>query len=393
MKVVYTAPNRSHHYRYALALHKAGVLLSFVNGFSRYSPRAEFTEIGDKLDRVDFIQNIYLASLKAQAPKRISSHLAYLAKVQQDQACGKYMSEADIFLFYNGSGLNSSKKIQKHGGIAIAEAVNSHVQYQEDLLQQEYELLGLRWTAFHKKEKERRMREYEQADYILLPSDFVRNSFIEMGFSENKLLKVPYGFNAFKASAPDVKHDNEDTFTVLYVGSISIRKGLRYLIEAFKKFKHPRKKLVIVGPESDKRGISDLSLPSEIVFTGELKAAELEHAYRSATVFCLPSIEEGLALVIGEALSFGKPIIATTNSGATEIITDGQEGFIVPIRSAEAIADKLQNLADDKLLYQHMKQAATARATSLLGWEETGRNLVKTLSGVYNQNIKEPVTI
>lgn len=389
MKVVYTAPNRSHHYRYALALHKAGVLLSFVNGFSRYSPRAAFPELGDKLDRVDFIQNIYLASLRAKVPKKLSSHMAYLAKIQQDRACGKYMNEADIFLYYNGSGLSSTKKIQQHGGIAIAEAVNSHVQYQEDLLKEEYKRLRLDWTPFHKKEKERRIREYEKADYILMPSAFVKNSFIELGFSESKLLKVPYGFNAFASSGIPKKQGDE--FTVLYVGSISIRKGLRYLIKAFQQFKHPRKKLLIVGPESDKRGISDLSITDDIVFTGELKAAELENAYQSASVFCLPSIEEGLALVIGEALSFGKPIIATINSGASEIISDGKEGFIVPIRNEKVIAEKLQQLADDPVLYESMKAAATERASGLAGWDETGQNLVKTLTEVHQKNISASV--
>lgn len=384
MKVVYTAPNRSHHYKYALALHQAGVLLSFVNGFSRYSPRAEFKEIGDKMDRVDFIQNMYLASLKFHAPKNISSELAYLAKIQQDRACAKYMLEADIFLYYNGSGLSSTKKIQAKGGIAIAEAVNSHVQYQEDLLREEYKMLNLPWLPFHQREKKRRVDEYQQADYILMPSEFVKNSFIEMGFPAEKLLKVPYGFNQLSTPGSISKNEGE-VFTVLYVGSISIRKGLRYLIEAFKKFKHPNKRLVIVGPESDRRGISDLSMPSEIVFTGELKSAELENAYKSATVFCLPSIEEGLALVIGEALSFGKPIITTTNSGASEIITDGKEGFIVPIRNSDAIAEKLELLADDKVVYNSMKEAASQRAASLLGWQETGKKLVDTLETVHKK--------
>ncbi|MDB5148339.1 MAG: hypothetical protein JWQ57_2359, partial [Mucilaginibacter sp.] len=71
MKVIYTSPNRSHHYRYALALHQAGVLHKFVSGFSRWSPRAAFTEIGDKLVRSDKIQTIYLASLRFKAPKFI----------------------------------------------------------------------------------------------------------------------------------------------------------------------------------------------------------------------------------------------------------------------------------------------------------------------------------
>lgn len=383
MKVIYTSPNRSHHYRYALALHEAGMLHKFVSGFSRWSPRAAFSEIGNKLVRSDKIQSIYLASLKFKAPKAISSQLAYLAKIEQDNACIKYLDDADIFMYYNGSGLNASKKAKSKGKIVIAEAVNSHVQYQENLMKEEYESLNLQWQPFHDKEKARRIEEYHIADYILMPSNFVKRSFIAAGFPESKLIRVPYGFNQLTTNAEIEDSKKENTFTVLYVGSISVRKGLRYLIEAFRLLSHPNKKLVIVGPESNPNGLADIVIPDGVVFTGILKGQELEAAYKSASVFCLPSIEEGLALVLGEALSFGVPIIATENTGADDIIIDSEEGFIVPIRSSDAIAEKLQLLADDRQLYENMKAKAVKKATGLKGWDETGRLLIASLKDVF----------
>ena len=366
--------------------------MSFVTGFSRFSPRAGFKEIGNKLNRVDLLQNIYLAGLKINIPENVNNNLAYLSKIQQDIACCKYMRKADIFLFYNGSGLISSKKIRKHGGIAIVEAVNSHVHFQEEILKQEYRSLNLKWTAFHKKEKQRRLLEYKQADYILLPSEFVKRTFIDMGFPEEKLLKVPYGFNLLTAPDNTEDYTSNREFVVLYVGNVSIRKGLRYLIQGFNKLKHPRKKLIIVGTRSDESGIQDISISSNVVFTGELKSLDLENAYKSATVFCLPTIEDGFGLVLGEALSYGKPIIATSNSGASEIIKDGQEGFIVPIRDPNVIAEKLQALADDTHLYQNMRNAAMQRAAHLSGWQETGEKLIHTLYYAYKQHkkINEP---
>jgi len=383
MKVIYTSPNRSHHYRYALALHQAGILHKFVSGFSRWSPRAAFTEIGDKLVRSDKIQSIYLASLKFKAPKSISTQLAYLAKIEQDNACIKYLDDADIFMYYNGSGLNASKKAKSKGKIVIVEAVNSHVQYQENLMKEEYESLKLQWQPFHDKEKVRRIEEYHIADYILMPSNFVKRSFIEAGFPEHKLIRVPYGFNQLSGNTELADNIGNDTFTILYVGSISVRKGLRYLIEAFRLLNHPNKKLVIVGPENNPNGLADVVIPEGVVFTGILKGQELEAAYKSASVFCLPSIEEGLALVLGEALSFGVPIIATENTGADDIITNGEEGFIVPIRNSKSIADKLQLLADDEQLYSTMKAKAVKKATGLKGWDETGRLLIASLNDVF----------
>jgi starch synthase len=387
MKVIYTSPNRSHHYRYALMLHEAGVLHKFVSGFSRWSPRAAFDEIGNKLVRSDKIQTLYLASLRLKAPSAISRQLAYLAKIEQDNACIKYLDDADIFMYYNGSGLNASKKARLKGKIVIAEAVNSHVQYQENLMEEEYKSLNLEWQPFHNKEKARRIEEYHLADYILLPSNFVKRSFIEAGFPEHKLIRVPYGFNQLSGSTVNVEKKNDCGFTVLYVGSISVRKGLRYLIEAFSQLDHPNKKLIIVGPENNPNGISDLAIPEGVIFTGVLKGEQLEAAYKSASVFCLPSIEEGLALVLGEALSFGVPIIATENTGADDIITDGEEGFIVPIRNSKSILEKLQLLADDKATYEAMKTKAVKKASSLKGWDETGRLLVASLKEVFTSKV------
>lgn len=383
MKVVYTAPNRGHHYKYAKALHAAGCLQAFVSGFPRLSPRSALPEIANKIHHADFLQTIYIASLKGNAPASLSSRLAYLSKIEQDYACRRFLKDCDIFLFYNGSGLNSSRYGKRHGVISIVEAVNSHVSYQEDLLREEHENAGLPWQPFPVYEKQRRLQEYEQADYILMPSDFVKESFLSKGFPEHKLLKVPYGFDKIDNSI-DKKLLNSDTFTVLYVGSISVRKGIRYLIEAFASLQHPKKQLVLVGPDANDGALAGVTLPPNVVFTGVLKGDELANAYRTADVFCLPSIEEGLALVLGEALSFGLPIIATVNTGASDLITDGQEGYILPIRSSEAIRQKLQLLADDPVVLARLSADSYAKSERLDGWQETGNNLINVLSRVYS---------
>lgn len=385
MKVLYTAPNRGHHYRYASALDKANILYKFVSGFSRFSPRAAFPEIGTKLVRADRLQNLFLASLRFKAPVAVSSYLAFKAKIEQDKACYKYLDETDLFLYYSGSGLYSTKRMQNSGKISVVEAVNSHVGFQESLLKQEYETTGLPWKPFNPAEKERRIEEYSAADFILLPSEFVKRSFLKAGFPEEKIIKVPYGFNKLDESIRPADNANERDFNVVYVGSISVRKGLRYLIEAFRDFKHPNKKLFIVGPESQPNGIGDITIPDHVTFTGVLKGEALENIYKCATVFCLPSIEEGLALVLGEALSFGIPIIATENTGADDIITDGKEGFIVPIRNSRQILDKLEMLADDPHLYHTMRERAVNKAKSLNGWEETGQLLSRSLMDVYGK--------
>lgn len=387
MKILYTAPNRGHHYRYAESMHSRGILYKFVSGFSRFSPRAPFPELGSSLCRVDILQNIYLASLKFHMPNLLSKELAYRAKIEQDNSCSRFLDQADIFMFYNGSGLNTCKKAKERNIITVVEAVNSHVDYQETIMRREYESLKLNWVPFHKREKQRRIAEYELADYILLPSNFVKRSFLEYGFSEEKLLKVPYGFNSFLEDKVNITDRRNDDFTILYVGSISVRKGLRYLVQAFNELKHPRKRLVIVGPIAKATGLENIPMQSNIEFRGVLKGKQLEKEYLNADVFCLPSIEEGLALVLGEALSFGIPIIATKNTGVEDIITDKKEGFIVPIRSSKDILEKLDLLASDPFLLENMKNRALEKSKHLDGWNENGRLLCDKLLDVFNSKI------
>lgn len=384
--IVYTAPNRAHHYGYARDLAKAGMLKAFVSGFSRFSPRAGLPEIGPALKRADYTQTLYVASCKIGLPRMVCDEMAYLAKLQLDAACSSQLDGANAFLFYNGCGLSSARKFRKQGGITIVEAVNSHVLTQQTLLADEHRQLGLPWRPFHLRETKRRVEEVEEADYILLPSHFVKRSFMAQGIPEHRLLHVPYPIQSIpggtRTEVGVVSKSSGNIFRVLYVGTISVRKGLRYLVQAFEKLKHPCKELWIVGPRTEPSGIDDLRIPPSVEFKGVLKGAALQEAYRQASVFCLPSIEEGLALVLSEALSFGVPIIATENTGIEDLSGDSSAGVATPIRDAGAIAAALQRFADDREFMLQARNAAKVVAARFQNRENCGSRLVSCLQSL-----------
>jgi glycosyltransferase involved in cell wall biosynthesis len=89
-------------------------------------------------------------------------------------------------------------------------------------------------------------------------------------------------------------------------------------------------------------------------------------------VLVLPSIEEGLALVQGQAMACGCPILCSTNTGGEDLFSDGVEGFIVPIRDIPALTSRMQQLADDPALQQRMSAAALERVRHLGGWSDYG---------------------
>jgi glycosyltransferase involved in cell wall biosynthesis len=380
LKIVYGAPNRAHHYDYARDLYQAGMLKAFVCGFPRLSPRAPFPEIGTALRRVDQLQTIFIASQKLRMPRLISEELAYQSQIHIDYGSRKFLKDSDIFLFYNGCGLNSARQLRQAGGIGIVEAVNSHVLFQEQLLAEEHRMLGLPWHPFHPRQVRRRVSEVEEADYVLLPSTFVARSFLAKGVAAERLLRLPYPMQKIAgASEVPAKANDQGVFRVLFVGTISVRKGLRYLIEAFRQLEHRHKELWIVGPTASPSGLENIDLPDGVKFFGPLKGDALRAVYMRSTVFCLPSIEEGLALVLSEALSHGLPVIATENTGFEDLLVDGMRGMIVPIRDSRAIGECLRRLAEDKDFLAARKCEAAGWASRLPVSPQSTANLSTTL--------------
>ena len=174
-----------------------------------------------------------------------------------------------------------------------------------------------------------------------------------------------------------------DEFNVIFAGQIGLRKGVPYLLEAFARLSHPRKRLRMVGAmQAEMRPLLSRLPLEHVEFVGAVPRSQLATYCSTSHVLVLPSIEEGLALVQGEAMACGCPVIATPNSGSEDLFTDGKEGFIVPVRDPQAIADRMQQLADNQHLQQQMRAAALQRVQHLGGWKDYGDRWVRLLDEV-----------
>ena len=294
--------------------------------------------------------------------------------------------ECDVFIALSGSGLAAGRKVQGRGGRYICDRGSSHIRWGENLLREEF----LRWAEpfegtdplFICKEES----EYAEADLITVPSSFAARSFEEQGVPKEKVRVVPYGVD-FTRFAPQGMPPS-DEFRVLFVGQVSFRKGLPYLLEAFERLARSRKRLTIIGalrPEM-KRWLSGRSFP-QVEFLGALPQAQLPRYLSTSHVHVLASIEEGMAYVQAQAMACGCPLISTCNTGACDLITDGQEGFIVPIRDPAAITARLQQLADDPGLQQRMRAASLRRVQTIGGWDSYGEALARVITEVRKSSV------
>jgi glycosyltransferase involved in cell wall biosynthesis len=192
-----------------------------------------------------------------------------------------------------------------------------------------------------------------------------------MGVAAEKVHVIPYGvrLDHFKPTGDPPK----DSFEVLFAGQVSLRKGIPYLLEAFARLKHSNKHLTIVGSVQDDLRALLPSLPQKnVTFTGSISQAELAKRMSVSHLLVLPSVEEGLALVQGQAMACGCPVLATTAAGAEDLFANGVEGFIVPDRDVDALSSRLQQVADDPALHERLRAAGLARVKELGGWDQYG---------------------
>jgi len=283
------------------------------------------------------------------------------------------VEKCDIFHGWAHQALFSIKKAKNLNAITFIERASSHILTQQRLMREESEKLGIRRKAIPELVIKKCLKEYRDADFICVPSRFVYDSFIENGIDRNKLLMLPYGVD-FEHFRPGEKSD--DIFRVLYVGLISFRKGVRYLLEAWSRLNLKNAELVLAGPilkEFKEVFRRYQSLPN-IRYVGF--ARNIENYYQQSSVLVLPSIEDGFGLVVLEAMACGIPVIVSNNVGARDVIEDGKEGFMVPSADIDSLIEKIEFFYRNPETLVLMGKAARLKA-ECYSWNNTAEILIE----------------
>ena len=375
MKVTQITPARFHHFHLARQMQKHDLLNAIYTGYPMFKLKDEGGIPVEKIKTFPWIQVPFLARglLGLDKFETLNKNWIWLAAQTLDKYVASQINDKGILIALSSKGLHAGRKMQALGGKDICDRGSSHIVYQNEILDEEYKRWGFQWKGTDTRIIAKELKEYDQADFITVPSEFVRNSFIEKGIDSNKIIKIPYGarLDRFqKLGEPD-----KNKFSVLWVGGVSLRKGFMYALRAFNDLKHPNKEFIVVGHLSEEINVLlEKENLKDIHFKGTVPNTELLKFYSYADVFLLTSLEEGLAMVQGEALACGCPIISTTNTGAEDLIEDGVEGFIIPIRDTNAILASFQKLLDNPTKRQEMSNNALNRVNRLGGWDTYGNN-------------------
>ena len=381
IQVVLTTSGKFHTFHLACQMYKHGVLRAIYTGYPRFKLRTEAPP-ASLIRSSPLPLLLYLAAGRVTQSDRFLQRLGWFTSETIDRYACATLPPCDVFVGLSCSGLHTGRKAQKRGAVYVCDRGSTHIRYQNQILADEYARQGRPFTGIDPRVIEKEEQEYAAADIITVPSTFAERSFLEMGVAEKKLRVIPYGVSLTRFHP--MGEPDPDSFDVLFVGGASIRKGIRYLLEGFEALAHPRKRLTFAGvvlPET-RSLIEEFSRRLHIICLGTVPQPVLKEVMSGSHVMVLPSIEDGFGMVISEAMACGCPVICSENCGGGETISDGKDGFIVPIRDSAAVAERLQHLADDADLRLRMSQSALARVQSFGGWDNYGDRMFNLFSGL-----------
>jgi len=341
----------------------------------------------DDLDAAHIVQpTIALEFLIAAIARTFPARSRFLYRLRDirgrvlSKAGAKLVRNADVVVAFHDTALEVFEQARQSGALCVLDFPSAHPLFTDDLVREESALcpdfassLVINRPDFHMRRME---REIALADFILVPSAYVSRTFSLSGVPSHKIVTIPYGADVSRFSPSNVEKQNKD-FRVLFAGRLEQLKGLSYLLEGYRNFQKPDTSLVLAGTLPP-----DLTVlsPYEGLFqyVGYVHPLSMPDFYRQGSVFVLPSLIEGWGFVVLEAMASGLPVIVT-DTGAAEIVRDGIDGFVVPIRDSIAITNRLETLYCDPALRRRMGEQARRRAFEFT-WDRYGNEVTRFLT-------------
>jgi glycosyltransferase involved in cell wall biosynthesis len=266
----------------------------------------------------------------------------YLGGEIFDRSVAAILESGQSFVGFNGQALHCFQCAQKLGyqqlELVSANSHTNNVMRQHKKALQKY---PIEKSWLNTTQQRKTLKEYEMADIIYVASEYTYQSFLEEGIPAKKLQR--FSFNPSPRFHLIPSSFNDNVFRIIYIGSVTVMKGIPVLLEAFSRLSG-QVELIIVG-SSCTRGMR-LYLQQWLQSDSRIRICPGDPLLylRQSNVYVHPSFEDGFAYAPMEALACGIPVIVTEDTGMKEHIREGINGYVVPTGSWEAILEKLEQI-------------------------------------------------
>ncbi len=269
----------------------------------------------------------------------------YLQKRAFDSAVARRLQPRmyRLFVGVQGSAAVSLRRARDSGCVGVLHHVNSCASEHNSLLRRWHRLSPGHRELLPDGVVRVEAEELNQASIILVPSQFIARQLVARAVPATHISVQPYGVDVERFQPRDAPLVNSTTMRLLYVGEISLRKGIPFLIEAALRL--PSIALTLIGPVVSPELLR--KLPSNVHYAGNRPSPQIPASIQSADALVLPSLEDSYGLVVLEAMASGLPVIVSSHAGASEIIESGREGIIVPPGDVTALVRAIEWLADE----------------------------------------------
>jgi glycosyltransferase involved in cell wall biosynthesis len=368
MKISIAVRTKFHAFQLAQQLHNKGVLHKLYTSF--------YGKILHKDNRIGF--DIPLNKVEQNLLTALCFYGFDTQNLQIFQYFGHWVAnqikEEDLIISFPMISLPILKKARILGIQTIISHASAHTVSHKNLLLDAYQKAGLTTKPveklFSKYRQELMQEEYEMADFIQIPSTFVQKTFIENNINLNKLLCVPLGVDLRFFNRKDMILPKK--FRIIYVGQLSIRKGLPLLLMAFCELNLPNAELCLIGALTEEVKIFLKKFHKNINYLGILPQTNLINELNNSSVFVINSIEDGFGQVIPQAMACGLPIICTENTGSSDLVENGETGFVIPIHDKIALQEKILYFYENSQEVIRMGEAAQKKVSENYTWEKYG---------------------
>jgi glycosyltransferase involved in cell wall biosynthesis len=297
------------------------------------------------------------------------------------RALPRLADDIDVVHTWPLAGMRTLRTAKRLGIPTVVERPNAHTRFAYATVAQECERLGVvlppdQEHAFNAEKLRQEEAEYDLADYLLCPSDFVLRTFLDEGFAPDRLLRNTYGYDetVFFPSA-DVHRDERAGLNALFVGVCAVRKGLHFALEAWLASSASETGTFSIAgqfvPDYERKLAGMLAHPSVRVLGHRTDVPEL---MRHSDVMLLPSIEEGFGLVCVEAIGSG--CVPLVSDACTELCVHDQDALVHAVGDVETLAGQLTLLDRDRRRLEELRTGCLAAAPTLT-WTASGRQLLE----------------
>ena len=272
-----------------------------------------------------------------------------------DRAAARLLPLSDAVIGFATQSLHTLHHAKSRGARTILDRACPHVDFQQAIVRDEAVKVGARYLPEPPWFRQRQLDEYATADAIVVPSRYSADTF-PPGLRPKIVIAPLLPRELTRTAAP---RPATAEFTLGVLGGNPLRKGYLYLLEAWHQLALPNARLLLRAPDlTPYPRLAALARHPTIERIGFLP--HISDFYARCDAFALPSVDDGFGMALLEAMAHGVPVLTTTHTGASELLTDGVDGLITPPFSAEALAEAILRLYQSPALRQSIGQAGQA---------------------------------